>query len=680
MFISHFIVISLYGNTISGIILNEKKQPIEFANITLFKTNDSLPIATTLSDSLGVFKFSNLGENNYSIEISYLGYITDTIKNISIKDRIDIINIDNRTDTIIVQDNEIQLNEIQLKLSSTTLTEVQVTATKPIYERKADRIIFNVENSVYSQGSDAFQLLSKSPRVQVLQDEINIAGRGSAGILINDRLQRISGAELSTLLKSIPSSDIQKIEVIPNPPAKYDAEGTALINIVLKKDRKQGYNLTVTTSYEQGQYASGKFGTTFNYNKNKISFNCSAMGARGRSYRNETHLYKYSSQNWRDTIFETQKFNNIYGKMGLDIKINEHSSFGIQYIGVFDRRKSQEQNQTKIFNTQDLLQSYINSPANFTRTNQTHTATIYYTAILDTNNKKLDIGMDFFYNKNYKQRNYDYGSYNINDSLLSNPIPKEQTTGTQTSFIYSIMADMEHPVKYGTWQYGSKFTLININSNNQQDIFNYGDNLFINDTSRSNIFKYKEYIGAVYSSFLKSFKKVELQIGLRLEYTQLKGTLTSPPTINKQKYFRVFPSLLIQYNFNDKNTFNFTVNTRIERPRFWQLNPFRFYVNQYSYSQGNPFLKPLNSYNLSAEYVYKQNYSFSLYYNYNVNDITQINYSNTTTNDQFWRWESNRKIHDFGTYEQFTFNVKDRWDIITFLDVSVDKIKSPFLY
>ena len=131
----------LIANNINGVVVNELKQPIEFANITVFKTNDSIPVATTLSDSLGGFTFSNLAENNYSIEVSYVGYITDTIKNISIKDRVDIINVENRIDTILVQNNAIQLNEIQLKLSSTTLNEVQVTATKPIYERKADRII-----------------------------------------------------------------------------------------------------------------------------------------------------------------------------------------------------------------------------------------------------------------------------------------------------------------------------------------------------------------------------------------------------------------------------------------------------------------------------------------------------------------------------------------------------------
>ena len=181
----HFIGLSIYGNTISGEVLNEKKQPIEFANIVLFNTEDSIPIASTFSDSTGLFEFENVGLGNYFLEINYFGYSVDTLKNIR------------------VVDQNIILPTIILRVENNLLEEVSVTATKPIYERKADRIIFNVENSVYSQGSDAMQALSKAPRVQIQNNEISIAGRGNAAILINDRLVHMSGEELSQYLKSI---------------------------------------------------------------------------------------------------------------------------------------------------------------------------------------------------------------------------------------------------------------------------------------------------------------------------------------------------------------------------------------------------------------------------------------------------------------------------------------------
>ena len=218
--------------------------------------------------------FVNVGLGNYFLEINYFGYSVDTLKNIR------------------VVDQNIILPTIILRVENNLLEEVSVTATKPIYERKADRIIFNVENSVYSQGSDAMQALSKAPRVQIQNNEISIAGRGNAAILINDRLVHMSGEELSQYLKSIPSNDIQKIEVIPNPPAKYDAQGAALINIVLKKNKKQGYNGSVFGSFTQAQYQGGSIGATFNYTKKKISLNTSITNQINKGYREETHILK----------------------------------------------------------------------------------------------------------------------------------------------------------------------------------------------------------------------------------------------------------------------------------------------------------------------------------------------------------------------------------------------------
>lgn len=678
MFILNNITISLYGNTISGIIYNEKKQPIEFANITVFKSNDSIPVATTLSDSLGAFICSNLAENNYSIVVSYLGYITDTIKNISIKDRIDIINIENRVDTIIVQDDAIQLNEIQLKLSSTTLNEVQVTATKPIYERKADRIIFNVENSVYSQGSDAMQALSKAPRVQVNNNEIKIAGRGDAAVLINDRLVRMSGDELSQYLRSIPSNDIQKIEVIPNPTAKYDAQGAALINIVLKKNRKQGYNGSVTGSFTQAQYQGGSLDATFNFTKKKVSLNSSITNQVNKFYREETHILRYTDQTWKDTMQNPQKVNSIFGRFNLIYDVNDKHQLGFSYNGNWNYVFwDKEFITTRIRdNEQELLQTIINT-ANNKRNLYNHNLVTFYTFKIDSLGKKLNIGFDFFNNYKNINRNYTNATYDGNDSLLSHPIPQENTNGIQKSYIYTVNVDMGHPVKYGTWQYGIKFTYFNISSDNKQSILQT-DNTYQLDSTRSNIFSYKEFNEAIYGSFNKSFNKLELQFGLRLEYTQLKGTLITTGNVNKQQYIRPFPSLMIQYKKSDNHQFNFSINSRIDRPAFYRLNPFKYYYNQFTYGDGNPTLQPLFRYTFSLNYLLKQNYSFSLYYNYSKNVAGQVTY--IENKNIHFRWEADRQLHNLGITIESKFNLKDRWIPNLEMDAHIDFLNSAYLF
>lgn len=648
----------IVANTISGIVVNEKKQPIEFANITLFKINDSLPITTTLSDSLGVFTFSNVEGNNYLIEVSYVGYITDSI---------------------IVQDNGIQLSEIQLKLSTNTLNEVQVTASNPIYERKSDRIIFNVENSTYSQGSNALQALSKAPRVQVNNNDINIMGSGIASVLINDRPIRMNGEELAQYLKGIPSSDIQKIEIIPNPSAKYEAQGAALINIVLKKNRKQGYNGSITGSFSQAQYQGGSLGFVFNYTKKKVSFNSSITNVISKDYRNEIHLLKYTDQTWSDTTTNPQLYNNLFGRIGLNVDINDKNTLGFNYNVIWNKVFwDKEHIITRVHNNiNDALIQSIKNEADNTRNFYNFSFTTYYTLKIDTTGKKLNLGFVLFNNDRNMNRNYTNATFNRVDSLLSKPIPQENTNGKQKSYIYIFNADMEHPVKYGTWQYGVKFTYFNVSSDNKQSVL-LTDNIYQLDSTRSNLFCYKEFNEAIYGGFNKSFKKLELEFGLRLEYTQLKGTLITIGNVNKQQYIRPFPSLMIQYKKSDNHQFNFSVSSRIDRPAFYRLNPFKYYYNQFTYGDGNPTLQPLFRYTFSLNYLLKQNHSFSIYYNYSKNVAGQVTY--IENKNIHFRWEADRQLHSLGITIGSKFNIRDRWIPNLVIDAHVDFLNSAYLF
>lgn len=651
--------IQAVANNIRGIVLDENKKSIEFANITLHK--DTIAIATTVTDSLGYFEIMNIKDGNYSIEINYIGYVPDTISNImfnnSVKD----------------------LGKISLKLSSTSLKEVTVIATKPIYEHKADRIVFNVENSVYAQGSDAMQTLSKAPQVQINNHEIEIAGRGNAAVLINDKLIRLSGEELNQYLKNIPSSDIQKIEVIPNPPSKYDAQGAALINIVLKKNRKQGYSGSITGSFSQAQYQGGSLGFVFNYTKKKVSFNSSITNVINKDYREEIHLLKYTDQTWSDTTTNPQLYNNLSGRIGLNIDINDKNTLGFNYSGVWNKVfLDKEHIITRVHNNiNDALIQSIKNIADNKRNFYNCSFTTYYTLKIDTTGKKLNLGFVLFNSNRNINRNYTNATFNGVDSLLSKPIPQQNTNGIQKSYIYTINVDMEHPVKYGNWQYGAKFTYFNVSSDNKQSVLQT-DNTYQLDSTRSNLFSYKEFNEAIYGSFNKSFKKLELQFGLRLEYTQLKGTLITTGNVNKQQYIRPFPSLMIQYKKSDNHQFYFSVNSRIDRPAFYRLNPFKYYYNQFTYGDGNPTLQPLFRYTFSLNYLLKQNYSFSLYYNYSKNVAGQVTY--IENKNIHFRWEADRQLHNLGITIESNFNIKDRWIPNLVMDAHIDFLNSAYLF
>ncbi|MEZ4880420.1 MAG: outer membrane beta-barrel family protein, partial [Chitinophagales bacterium] len=248
------------------------------------------------------------------------------------------------------------------------------------------------------------------------------------------------------------------------------------------------------------------------------------------------------------------------------------------------------------------------------------------------------------------------------------------------SNIYVFNADIEHPTKYGAWQYGIKLTHFSTNSNNEQSILQADNTTYLLDTTRSSVFNYKEYTEAIYGSFNKSFEKVELQLGMRLEFTQLKGTLINTNEVNKQQYVRPFPSVMIQYNINENHTINYSITSGIDRPSSWQLNPFRYYINNYTYAEGNPFILPDYGISTALDYTLNDSYMFSIYYNYNNNSIGQVSYVDSITNISHYRWEAGRKVHDVGFYNEYNFSIKDRWLPSISIDAYIDFLKSPFLH
>jgi len=650
----------IHAANIKGNIRDEKNRPIEFANITLFSANDTVVVSTTFSDSSGFFELLNIPRGDYFLEISYLNYKKDSL-------------------LISAFEDSVEIGTISLLPLANNLDLVTITANKPIYERKADRIIFNVENSVYSQGSDAMQALSKAPRVQVNNNDIKIAGRGDAAVLINDRLIRMSGEELSQYLKSIPSSDIQKIEVIPNPPAKYDAQGVALINIVLKKNRKQGWNGSAYLTYKQATFAQGYGGASFNINKKKISFKTSLGGGRYIFQNTIKNSIDFSNEKWNSNAVATNKSYSIYGSLGLDYDVNTKHTIGINYMAYYSNSDNyKENNRTDITNNvNDLFKNIQNNSTNINSTSQ-HTLNTYYIYKIDSTGKKLDAGFDFFTGKTDNQRNYINATYSNNDSLLIIPIPTENTVGNYRNYYYDVYLNMEHPVKYGTWSYGSKYSSFKINSNNVQSVLLNDD--YVVDNTRSSHFIYNEYITALYASFEKTIKKIEIQAGLRLEYTHSKGKLINSNSVTNRDYIQPFPRLYVSYKKNEKHSISFSTNTRIERPHFSMLNPFRYYINENSYSTGNPFLQPQYSYNLSLDYSFKQFYTISGYYNYLVHENNEITFADTSINNNFIQWQSKDKTHDLGIYQELNLDVKDRWSIRTSLDVSLDITKSPYFF
>ena len=326
---------------ISGQIKNEKNNPVEFIEIQL-QNKDSIIFKSELTNAEGKFILET-EKGEYSLLVRQLGGIYHKQKiSVNQDTYIGIINITEKTQQ---------------------LQEVVITSKKKLIDRKVDRLIFNVENSISASGGDAIDALKITPRVKVKNDNISMIGKNNMSVMVDDKLILLTGDELINFLKSIPSDNIKSIEVITTPPAKYDAEGNSgLINIKLKKSKLNQWNASLRSSYIQSTYPKGSFGGNFDYQKNKLSLYSNLNYVNGSNAPIETNKIYYPLGLWSEENKRRDFQNSVNGRIGADYKASEKWSVGLQYLGSFSKPKITENSLTSIYNqTNTQINSYINT-------------------------------------------------------------------------------------------------------------------------------------------------------------------------------------------------------------------------------------------------------------------------------------------------------------------------------
>ncbi|MGY0408536.1 MAG: carboxypeptidase-like regulatory domain-containing protein, partial [Polaribacter sp.] len=324
LFITFFFTISSYAQiTIKGIVKDTDKNTIEFANVFLMDQNNKLVTGTT-TDKKGAFKLS-VEKGNYILKVSFLGY-KDWEKDIVLK-------------------NDIKAEVIQLIEDRQTLEEIQINASTKIFKRAADRLIFDVKNSLVGRfNGDVTELLNFTPSVTLEGESIQVFGKEGVLILINGRDSKLQGVALMAFLKSFKASDIDSIEIINTPPAKYDAEGNiALINIITKKKNIDFWNSNMTASYRQGYYGLASYSGSFNYNKKKLFFSANLTSTNGKIRGEERSKIFYPNNLWNGQTDYIYKTNLLTANISSEYRINSNWLLGAQYIGSFNTPSSTNQ-------------------------------------------------------------------------------------------------------------------------------------------------------------------------------------------------------------------------------------------------------------------------------------------------------------------------------------------------
>ncbi|MEO8234721.1 MAG: outer membrane beta-barrel family protein [Flavobacterium sp.] len=620
--------------TITGTIENNSNKSLEIAEVVLFSI-DGNNSKSELINSNGGFSLI-IKRGNYNLQIKQLGNILYE-KEIIVNKNIDL--------------GVIKLDPIK------KLNEIRVVGKKKLIERKVDRLIFNVDNSIVSQGMNGIDMLRSTPMLYVDERQgVSIIGKSGLSIMINNKIIHLTGIELTNYLQTIKSDNIAKIEVITTPPAKYDAQGNSgIVNIVLKKNTANGWNAKLGSTTKKNTLLSSQNDLTFNYQATKLNFTVN-----GYKYKNG-----FAPIGTRDLISSTG--DNIHTTEnriddtkadGFDFtseyKINNKSDMSMMFES-YKSSYNMDSDNTSVYDIMNSTSYQLSTNSQQRWKTPSLTLDLFYDLKLDTLGKKVSLSGNF--SKSNADRNNSFLTVNS-----INPISNDiLTTSNMKNQIYSGQIDFTLPYKWSMIETGGKFTLLdNLSSLNYKDKIN---DEYVKDLTKSNFFDYKEYNYAFYFSAEKEInEKWSTKLGLRYEWTNSKGFNINGDNFNK-KYGYIFPTYYLSYNPNTNHNFSVNFSTRINRPSLFDMNPSRWYSNPYMYSEGNVNLKPSISYNSELSYTFKSKLTISLYNQYSVNDITSVAkldgsiYNNTKRN----AYKQNSSGLTIGYYNTFF----SRWELST---------------
>lgn len=591
---------------VEGIVVNEKKEPIEYTTILLRQMQDSVLVTGTTTSETGAFVFNSVKAGKYAIVAQFIGYTSRSI-------------------TIEVQENNdlLTLSPLELKEDTKLLNEVVVQGQKPLFEQEGEKLILNVQNTIIASGGSAIELLGRAPGVSIDQnDQITLNGKAGVTVMIDGKLTYLPATELASMLRSMNANNVASIEIISNPTARYDAAGNSgIINIKLKKNSWEGFNGSVTAGAGYGQYGKANVSTTLNYRAGKWNHYVNYGYTFNRRFalveidrtsvrENETIYF----QQYSDRI---QEFSASTWQAGSEYQWNDRNSISLGTSGSYNNRNTISETSTSIFSD---LSGMADSTLSIT-SNQDYgwhniTATLGYKHLFAQTGHELTMDMDYS----------DYG-FILDDAIEISEYNKDVSLKNQYTVlthqpsafnIFATRIDYVKPLdKQSSLELGAKHSKVTTVSN----VFytNNESGEYVADPVRSNDFRYEEKISAGYLTLKTNLLGITTQVGLRGEQTTYTGYSEKENSLVERDYFRLFPNINLSRELSKNYRLGFSYSHRIDRPAYNDLYPFVYFLDPFSGQQGNPLLLPQLTHNLQISQTIAKDYSL----NFGYSNVTQ---------------------------------------------------------
>lgn len=521
-----------------------------------------------------------------------------------------------------------------LPFQSQELKAVKVVARKRLIEQKIDKMVINVDASISNTGTTAMDVLEKSPGILVDKDgNISLKGKQGVVVMIDGRPSYLSGADLANLLRGMESSQLDQIEIMTNPPAKYDAAGNSgVINIKTKKNKMKGFNGSVTAGVSQGRYFKTNESLSLNYRNGKVNLFGNYSFSKNNNFQQLDIFRRYKTDDGNTrAIFEQvshMKRNNSNNnlKIGMDYYLTNKTTLGIVASGFSNPSSQNGFNKSYLKNPNSEVDSIVESRSNTKNLWRNASINLNMRHAYDSTGRELTMDLDAVTYDVSNNQMFSNISYNPNmvkqyEDQLKGDLPMKID-------IYSAKMDYTRPMKKDMkLEAGWKTSYVVTDS--KANYYNIINNESRPDYSKTNYFRYKENINAAYINFNKKLsKKIELQTGLRFENTNYSGLQHGNPTRQdssfSKSYSGIFPTVYMSYAADKNNQFGISVGRRIDRPRYEDLNPFQFFIDKYTYGRGNPYLKPQYSNNIELTHTFKGFLTTTINYSQTKNMFSEI--------------------------------------------------------
>ncbi|WP_026836838.1 outer membrane beta-barrel protein [Gillisia sp. JM1] len=646
-------------NSLKGVMIDENQKAVPFANVILLQASDSTTVYKgTVSEEDGSFLIEAVEDNEYVLEVRFVGY-ENFVKKIEVK-------------------GNTNLRKLVLVESASNLDEVTLTAKRPTISRSVDRITFNVENSVLSSGN-SYEILKRTPGVIVSQGQLLIKNR-PADVYINDNKVYLTSQELQQLLEGFSGENVKSVEVITNPPARYNAEGGSILNIITSKNLSVGYKGSLNASNTIAIKPKYSVGTSHYYKTDWLnafaSYNYNTRTDVKTDLGNITYFDPAGGINsrWEDEFNKETKRESHSLSTILDFTLSEKSKLSLSANILYTPKANSDiDGRTDIFNPQMQLDSLYTTDSRLENNQDNILLNADYSTSLGENGSTFSAQANYIKYEDDQTQDLLTQYFAPSGNILSDN--SFYTVANQSTDIYTGQIDFTSSIAGLDSEYGAKYS--GIDSQSGLDFFdtNTGNRNFVD--ALSDEFDYNENILAGYVSLAKDWDTWSLKAGLRGEYTDIEGNSASFGAVNTQEYFELFPTFYLMHSVGENHSFGLDYSRRITRPRFQSLNPYRYFLNENNFQVGNPNLKPGISNKISLNYTFKNKLSFDLYYD-KIDDSPAIlpfqNNENRTL-----RSVTDNLIYD----QQFSFDIS-YYEYVTdwyylYIYSSIFKMKNEFI-